>query len=305
MKSAIITGVNGLIGEALAKFLIRKNVKVIGLSRNKTNLCQVLEDSSFFEFIELNLSEVENLPSLLEANGINLHPDCIFYHFGWGGLNKLTDGAFEDQFINAIYSAKAVQVASKCNCKKFINVGTIEESYLENVLNRNIEPSKLQQLNYAISKTASRDMSQLIGYLEKIDYIHTRISVPIDESLLKGGYITQTLRKIIHGEGFSKPQNNQYFDFIYLQDLCEAYYRIGSNGLNKANYYIGPGKPRKLHEYFSELNLIVNKKATTNLNPKVKSNEFIFKTESMKRDLNFSCQFNIEHLIQKEKKCKT
>jgi nucleoside-diphosphate-sugar epimerase len=299
MKSAIITGVNGLIGEALAKFLIRKNVKVIGLSRKKTNLSSDLELSSFFKFIELNLSEIENLPRLLKSKGINLHHDCIFYHFGWGGLNKLTDGEFEDQFVNATYSAKAVQVASKCNCKKFINIGTIEETYLENVLSRNIEPSKLQQLNYAISKTASRDMSQLIGYLEKINYIHTRISVPIDESLLKGGYIPQTLKKIIQGKGFSKPQNNQYFDFIYLEDLCEAYYRIGSHGLNKANYYIGPGKPRTLLEYFSELELIVNKKKPTNLNTKVKSNEFIFKTESMKRDLNFSCEFNIEHLIQK------
>ena len=302
MKSAIITGVNGLLGESLATFLIKKNIQVIGISRKRKNLIKEIDKSLNFNFVELDLSQIEKLPELIESKGIKIKTQCTFYHFGWGGQDKLTDGKFEDQFKNVSYSAKAVQVASKCACHKFVNVGTIEESYLENVLNKNRQPEELKQLNYAISKTASRDMSQLVAYLEKIDYIHTRISVPIDETLSRGGYIPQTMRQIVNGIDFSEPKNSQYFDFIFLQDLCEAYYRIGCQGRNKANYYIGPGKPKTLMEYFSELKLYLEGKSISDLKNSIYKDNDIFNTDSIKTDLNFTCEFKMEELLQKRKK---
>ena len=122
MKSAIITGVNGLLGESLATFLIKKNIQVIGVSRKRKNLIKEIDKSRNFNFVELDLSQIEKLPELIESKGIKLKTQCTFYHFGWGGQDKLTDGKFEDQFKNVSYSAKAVQVASKCACHKFVNV---------------------------------------------------------------------------------------------------------------------------------------------------------------------------------------
>lgn len=302
MKSAIITGVNGLLGQSLANFLIKKNIQVIGVSRKRKNLSKELGSLPNFNFIELDLSQIEKLPELIKVKGIKLKTNCTFYHFGWGGQDKLTDGEFEDQFKNVAYSAKAVQVAAKCACDKFVNVGTIEESYLENVLNKTRQPEELKQLNYAISKIASRDMSQLVAYLEKIDYIHTRISVPIDETLSRGGYIPQTMRQIIDGKDFSEPKNSQYFDFIFIQDLCDAYYRIGCKGRNKANYFIGTGKPKRLMEYFSELKLSLEDISVRNLKQRIDRKNNIFSTDSIKTDLNFSCEFKIDKLLQKRKK---
>ena len=90
-------------------------------------------------------------------------------------------------------------------------------------------------------------------------------------------------------------------DFIFLQDLCEAYYRLGCQGRNKANYYIGPGKPKTLMEYFSELKLHLEGKSISNLENIISKDNDIFNTDSIKTDLNFSCEFNMEKLLQKWK----
>mgnify|MGYP000606383362 FL=1 len=45
----------------------------------------------------------------------------------------------------------------------------------------------------------------------------------------------------------------QPYDFIYVQDLIEAVYRLGEAKLNENFYFIGSGKPRILKEYLAEI----------------------------------------------------
>ena len=89
----------------------------------------------------------------------------------------------------------------------------------------------------------------MTAYLEKIDYIHTRMSVPLDLSL-RGGYIPSTVKRIKDGKDFEKPSNDQLFDIIPTDLVAEAYFRIGLSGVNGADYFIGTSKPLTLKSFF-------------------------------------------------------
>jgi nucleoside-diphosphate-sugar epimerase len=142
-------------------------------------------------------------------------------------------------------------------------------------------------------------MCKMVAYLEKIDYIHTRLSVPLDSGLTKGGYISSVLLKIKEGKAYERPKNNQLFDIILLEDVVHAYYLIGLKGKNKSDYFIGTSQYRTLNQYFE---LFENyKKGNYFREEKEKSsiekNE-IFSIEDLVNDTGFSLSVSFECLYE-------
>jgi nucleoside-diphosphate-sugar epimerase len=162
------------------------------------------------------------------------------------------DGTIENQLFNVTYLANSVKIASQLGCCKFINSGSIEESFAEEYLKNSWQSKNFNSNNgnYAVSKIASRNMCKLLAYLNKIDYVHTRISAVIDRDFIGKGYIPTVFKKIINNESFEKPINEGLFDIIDIEDLANAYYLLGINGRNKIDYFIGSGSPQKLVDYF-------------------------------------------------------
>lgn len=250
MNQAIVTGSTGLIGSSLVKNLISKGVHVISISRSDSHIDGVAH-------FKMPMSEIRSLPSKIEKSSINISDSCVFYNLAWSGASRLTDGSFEEQLLNATYSSIAVSVANDLGCAKFVHAGTMEETFLEAYIDDpEMYGSLTNQANYAIAKIASRDMNLIQAYLDKIDYIHTRISVPLHPS--SNSYISSTLKKISNDAHYEPPANSRPFDFISLDDLANAYVAIGLNGLNKKNYYIGYSKPILLKKFFELAQLVHN-----------------------------------------------
>jgi len=293
LDQAIISGANGLVGYELTKYLISRNIKVICLgskSFNQSNLINLpIEKENYFC---LPMNKIDNLSKLLEEKNVEICSECVFYNFAWRGKKKLTDGNMNDQLNNAIYAAEAVKSASKIGCSKFINVGTIEETNAENYL-KNEYPRKHNQNQsfYTLAKLSSRDMCLITAYLEKIDYVHTRLSVPLDPTLKKGSYISLTLKKILNSDEYTKPISQQLYDIIFLDEVVNSYFLIGKNGKNKANYFIGTGKPLSLNHYFNYFKNILKGEYEF---PDIDYNDYDLKTFSIK-DLKFDTGFKIQN----------
>ena len=122
--------------------------------------------------------------------------------------------------MNSIYTSEILKISKELGCQKFINCGTMQETIAEKSLNENLLFND-SQINYSISKIASRDMCNMIGYLEKIDYIHTRLSVPIAPKSNKRNYISNVINNIMNNKKYSQPTNNQLFDIIHIEDVCK------------------------------------------------------------------------------------
>lgn len=252
IEKAIITGSTGLVGQSLAKFLTNKKVDVICLGRknlSKSDCNDIFGQG--VKYLQIDMKNILGLDEMLDNINWKINKNCVFYHLAWEGVERLTDGSIDDQLQNVTFSSNAIKIAKKIGCSKFINSGTIEETYAEWYLNEGSRFNSTQG-NYAIAKLASRDMCFMTAYLEKIDYIHTRLSAPISSDLSIGGYIPQTLNKIIRNKDYDMPKNEQLFDIVSTNDVASAYYLLGLKGLNKSDYYIGYGNPVKLSDYFSQ-----------------------------------------------------
>jgi nucleoside-diphosphate-sugar epimerase len=293
MKKAIITGSTGLIASGVVQFLLNSKIEVLALGRKviKDSRISHLSDHPNLTYVQLEMSEIRTLPTLLKDVSWVPGPDCVVYHFAWSGSSRLTDGSIKDQFINVTHSSNVVLVAKELACIKVINAGSQEEAFIDNYLASKWTDQAYHSNTYLYgsAKVAARDMCLLLSYLHKIDYIHTRISVVIEESLATNNYIQSTLKKIVKNEAFEPPSNNQLFDFISKEECARIYYLLGQRGKNKANYFIGTGAPMTLSDYFSGVSAKVS---GLKIQKDTKSKNIIGETEdfnssTLVHDINF------------------
>ncbi len=300
MKSAIITGATGLIGNALAKYLSSRGVELLCIGRKKFSNEQIPICFGINSiYTNLAMKDISLLPQKAEKLGWDLKKDSVFYNFAWSGHTSLSDGEYSNQLTNAINAANAVKVAKAMSCVKFINSGSMEETFIENHLNNDniISPYISQQTNYGLAKIASRDMCKIVAYLEKIDYIHTRISVPICSSLSTGNYICSTIKKIMNKEDYIRPSSKSLYDIIMLDDVINAYHLIGIKGRNKANYFIGTGDPALLMEHFERITNIVKtgKDYIKKQSSAIQNHDFSIK--HLRQDTGFNPSYSLNNVI--------
>lgn len=287
MEKAIITGATGLVGAAVAKYFSSLGIEVLCLGRQTLSQQDITKNfGENSRYLMLAMEDIGSLAELFDLIKWSTGTECVFFNFAWQGDKKLTDGNFEEQLNNAIYSAESVRIAKKLGCVKFVNVGTIEETIIERCINSNYAPPT-NQIDYALAKLASRDMCKMIAYIEKINYVHTRLSVPLASDFSRGTYIAATLKKIIEGKPYDKPLNKQLFDIIFIEDVAKAYYLIGAKGKNKADYFIGTSKPATLEEYFEKCSCIVNGNYSKKVEIDSSIDAELFDTEMLYQDTGF------------------
>jgi len=181
-----------------------------------------------------------------------------------------------------------VRVASAIGCTKFVNIGTAEESYVEIYTNHKNKTNYFSpQLDYGLAKLAARDMCKIVAYLEKIDYIHTRISAPVDIQLKAMNYISSTIKNIIRGEPYVTPTNPNLFDFIGIGEAARAYRLVGEFGRNKADYFIGTGAPTTLEFFFKTIISSLRSNSNVTLTAPMQAVPEFFSVERVRIDTGF------------------
>ena len=300
MKKAIITGATGLVGSAVATYLAARGVNVLCLGRQCLDRPEVTRQfGDGATYLKLDMDEVIVLPERMKELSWTADSTTVFFHFAWRGQERLADGSFADQLDNAIHAAKAVRVAKILGCIRFVKAGTLEETLIEGFMRGMSEvPHISGQTDYALAKLAARDMCKVVAYLEKIDYVHTRLSVPLAPDLSRGTYIASTLKKIARGAVYAPPQNEQLFDILLTDDVARAYYMIGQKGRNKADYFIGTSKPATLEQYFAQFERMV-RGLPVQRNQSVNADQAqFFDTRSLYQDTGFVASSGFDRIIR-------
>lgn len=299
MKRAIVTGATGLVGMAVARQLSAAGIDVLCMGRRTLPQASITE---FFgagaNYLRLAMEDVASLEEQAASLGWSPGDDCVFFNFAWRGRERLTDGEFSEQLANAIHAAAAVRSAKKMGCTKFVNAGTLEETFIERFLKGgSAEPYRSSQTNYALAKLASRDMCKMTAYLEKIDYVHTRLSVPLSRDFSRGTYVASTVKKIIEGKPYQEPENKRLCDLVFLEDVANAYFLIGRSGKNKADYFIGSSRPATLGGYFHMISQLVNGHARVPVEVDPGDDVGLFDTVPLQRDTGFIATTRLQDVI--------
>lgn len=251
MNKVIITGANGFIGSSLVKRMLKSEVEVyaidIDFSHNR------LPESPLVHCIETGLDNKERLISLLEHA-----EECdAFYHLAWRGVNGPDKASPAIQLDNTKMAIDCATVAKATGCKKFLCAGTVAE---QSVHSLNGLDKTSGGMVYAVAKHCTHLM--LETYCKNIGqpFVWMQFSNSYGIGNKTGNLVSYTLGELMEGREPSFGPAEQPYDFIYIDDLLEAVYRLGDRETKHNFYFIGSGTPRILKEYLLEIGEISGKK---------------------------------------------
>lgn len=251
MKDAIITGANGFIGKAIVRTLLKNNIKIYAIVRNKETLCE-FAGNPMLEVVESEFAHyAEDLPPVIP-------PDVdVFYHIAWEGAYGPILGDYTQQIKNIQYTCDMITLAHQLKCKKFIMAGTINELELLQFFHAE-EVAPRKACIYGISKLSCDLMCKTLANEYGILYNTAIIGScfgPGDRSkrihnVFISNMLNGTKPKLISGDTMH--------DWIFIDDVAEMFMHIGHKSVNMKNYYLGHNYLRRLEDILNEVRDYIN-----------------------------------------------
>lgn len=240
---AIVTGANGFIGSSLIRKLISNSVEVVALDRF-FNPCH-LPKSKLVTAVECELSNTNDILSCIPCGEYD-----VFYHFAWQGVNGAEKADPTIQLFNCQMTINCAFVAKTLNCKKFLCAGTIAEQATNSL--PHLEKTSGGMM-YGVAKHCTHLM--LENYCKNIgqEFVWMQFSNIYGPNNKTGNLVSYTIGELLKGNEATFGPAMQPYDFIYVEDLIEAVYRLGVNETKDNCYFIGSGEPRLLKDYLIEI----------------------------------------------------
>lgn len=245
MKRVIVTGANGFIGSSLVKKLVEKGIEVVAVDMSFAS--PRLPETPLITKIEsgVDVSLIEKLP---------IGEFDAFYHLAWRGVNGAEKADPTVQLANIQMAVDCANICKQLSVKKYLCAGTVAE-------NATFSLSLLKQTSggmmYGVAKYACNliveDYCKNIG----LPFVWMQFSNIYGVGNETGNLVNYTLGELMAGKEATFGPAQQPYDFIYVDDLIEAVYRLGEKETPKAFYYIGSGTPRKLADYLLKIGELV------------------------------------------------
>ena len=237
MKNVIVTGANGCIGSSLIRRLIQEGVKVTAI--DISFISSRLPQSDLITEIEAPVDK--HLEELIPSADYD-----AFYHFAWQGVNgpDKTDPII--QLTNAQLAIICAGICKKVGCRRFLCAGTVAEQTVKSLPHLTETSGGMM---YGIGKYCTHLM--LESYCKNIglDFVWMQFSNIYGVGNRTGNLVSYTLSEIIAGRVATFGPALQPYDFVYIDDLIEAVYRLGEAKITQNSYFIGSGIPRVLRDY--------------------------------------------------------
>ncbi len=251
IKKVIVTGATGVVGTALVKELISRNIEVLVLARKNGRINKIPEHPLVkIAFCALDEIEGFNLPN---------EKYDIFFHLGWLGTYGADRNDFSIQSQNVKYTLDAVRLAHRLGCSVFIGTGSQAEN---GVLPCGEKVSATSPENpasaYGKAKLIAGKESYQLCEESGIRHNWCRILSVYGPADAPYTMIMSTLIKMLRNEDCSFTPAEQQWDYIYSGDVAEALLAVAEKGVNGKTYPIGYGKTMQLKEYIKKMSDVTN-----------------------------------------------
>lgn len=245
LKKVIVTGANSFVGSAVVKELLKNNIEVLALDMKGCN--QNLPESPNLTFLPFSMDKIDDL----EMQIVDRDYDT-FYHFAWAGVSGSQRSDTQVQLNNAQWSINAIRFAKKIGCHRFVNAGSIME--LETI-GAVFSPENRPGLGYiyGAGKIAAHAMCKAVAAEIGIDLIWGMITNAYGVGEISPRLVNSTIKKCIAGENPKFTAGTQNYDFVYIDDVADAFYLIGAKGKPFCEYLIGSSQAKPLKEFLLEM----------------------------------------------------
>ncbi len=252
IKSAVITGASGMLGQALMRCLLEQNIKVLAIVRPGSQRNEVLLFRNNVEVVECDLSEL-----LCVKDKVQDDYDA-FFHFGWSGTFGKSRNNFYGQNDNVRYTLDAVELAHELKCKVFLGAGSQAEYGRVTDKKLSAELAAFPETGYGMAKLCAGQMSRLLCQEYGIRHIWTRILSIYGPGDKSHTMVMSGIWSMLSGDRPKYTKGEQMWDYLHCDDAARAFYLAAEQGKDGAIYSIGSGKVRPLKEYIECIRDAVN-----------------------------------------------
>lgn len=292
MKNVIVTGANGFIGSSLIKLLIEKEINVYALDISFNN--SKLPNSNYITKIETSLNNVDDLMLMLPK----INYDAM-YHLAWKGVNGPSKADPIIQLQNAEIAMNCAKVAKQLGVQKLLCAGTIAERAIDSL-------SDLHKTNggmmYGVAKHCTHLMLETFCKSIDLEFIWMQFSNIYGPSNKTGNLVSYTINELKNDNVAMFGPALQAYDFIFVDDLLEAVYRLGESKTKRNCYFIGSGEPRQLKEYLSKIGELCGKENLIKIGYRqddgIKYTFDMFDTTAIKEDIGEFVTMNFNNGIK-------
>lgn len=249
MKKVIVTGANGFIGSSLICKLISNEVEVIAIDISFNDLH--IPENKLVTRIEMGLDSVDKMMEQIKVGDYD-----AFYHFAWQGVNGFDKANPNIQIANIEMTINCATVAKKVGCKKFLCAGTVAEQATKSLAYMDVTSGGML---YGVAKFCTHFMLETYCKSIGMKFVWMQFSNIYGPLNKTGNLISYTLQELKADRPATFGPALQPYDFIFVEDLIEAIYRIGNMKNPKTQYFIGSGEPRILKEYLYEIGRCLEK----------------------------------------------
>ena len=275
MQKIIVTGGLGFIGSNLIKLLIKKNYFVINIDKvsyasNFYNTKDYLKNKNY-RFIKLDINNKPRLKKIL-----SLHkPVALFNLAAETHVDRSIDGPEEfikSNIVGVFNLLESFREYTKKNKRaKLIHIST-DEVYGDVLKGRSKETDSYKPSSpYAASKASSDHLVYSYVRTFKLNAIITNCSNNYGPNQHPEKLIPKLIYNIINNKAlplYGKGKNSR--EWIFVDDHCEALFRVFKSGSNGNFYNIGSNINSNNLDIAKQLINIAKKKIKLGKNVKIK-----------------------------------
>lgn len=289
---AIVTGANGFIGSSLIRKLIAKQIDVLAIDISFAN--SKLPENTHIVKAEIMADDIGALTDRIQYGEYD-----VFYHFAWRGVNGSEKGDPIIQINNISGTVKCADAAKKLGCKKFLCAGTVAENVTKSLASLKITAPGMM---YGTAKDCTHTMIEVYCKNIGLPFVWMQFSNIYGPNNKTGNLISYTVNQLAKQQEASFGPADQPYDFVFVDDLIEAVYRLGIMDTSRNFYFIGSGKPRILKEYLLEIGEKCEKSELVKIGQRpddgVKYETSMFDTAPLVQDIGEYVSFPFEKGIE-------
>lgn len=233
----LITGATGFVGSCLMRSLVQDGYDVHIFSRkdsNKWRIDDLLKDVADYSVDLRDLVSVEQTVD-------NIKPSVIFHLATYGGFASQNNIA-EIVDSNLMGTINLVNACAKVGFECFVNTGSSSEYGTKH------EPMKEHDLlepvgTYGVSKAATTLYCRSVAIEKNLPIITHRLFSPYGPWDDPKRLIPYLISSFLRGKNPNLSVPTSVRDFVYIDDVIEAYMKIANKPSNKSLIYnIGSGE---------------------------------------------------------------
>lgn len=245
MENVIITGADGFVGSYTVAHFIKEGCNVLALDMGVEP--RRLQPCDKLTYMQCDITDIKRMLAKIEKEKYD-----TFVHFAWTGSAGPARIDYNLQMQNAINTVECLKAAKELGCSRFVCAGSIMEYEVEAAIHSQGSHPGMGYI-YGMGKHIAHCMCKSVAANIGIDLLWPMITNAYGVGEFSPRFVNTTLRKIINKEPLQFTAGTQNYDFVYVSDVAQAFYKVALNGKPFFEYMIGSGEAKPLREFIIEM----------------------------------------------------